>query len=498
MASKVRQNETIRGIQIRKANIKVIQYADDTTFFLDGSEGSLRAVFAELGWFAKYSGLKPNISKCNAMWIGGKTSSTEKICAGISLNWVHKLKLLGVVFSPHCENITDENVTLKKNAIEKIIGMWKSRNLSLVGRITVTKSLLLSQITHVLSSLPNLSEKVIKEINKTLYTFIWGSTRNPIRRIRLCQQIKENGLAMIDMSSYISSLKMKWIKRLVTGKHSIMWELMPHMLQKNFIWNFGIVALKRVSKQIYNPFWKGVIESWIHFSSIFHIPEDLICNENIFNSDHTKFKNITYASWERKGVRVIGDLFEGRKLLTWPKFKERYGISCNCLEYYALLHSLPREFQKDQPNGWRQQHPSISARLHFLLSNKTYTKMLVSGLMKNNRTSSDMARIERKWNTDIDEFEPLSVQIVKNSIIATRYISFQFKLVMRILTTNSFLYLIDKKENKQCTFCDNAPETLLHLFLTCTFIERFWNDIVRYLSLHNIRELANKTKIFGD
>ena len=256
--------------------------------------------------------------------------------------------------------------------------------------------------------------------------------------------------------------------------------------------------MKKVLKQVDNPFWKGVIESWIRFSSVFSIPEQLLSNENIFNSDHTKFKNITYASWERKGVRVIGDLFEDNKLLTWSKFKERYNIPCNYLEYYGLLHSLPNVLQQDQPNRWRQQHPNISARLHFLLSHTTFTQVLTSGLMVNSRSTGDIARIERKWNRDVGVFEPLSVLIVKNSISATRYISFQYKLVMRILTTNSFLRLIGKKETEHCTFCNNAPETLLHMFVTCIFVQRFWNDIARYLSMYNLRELANKTKLFGD
>ena len=498
LANKVRQNEIIRGIQIREANIKLIQYADDTTFFLDGTERSLRAVFGELGWFSKFSGLKPNVSKCNAMWIGGKALSREKICTEIPLNWVSKLKLLGVVFSPHCQNITDENVTLKKDTIARIIGMWKGRNLSLLGRITVTKSLLLSQITHVLSSLPDPSEKVVKEISKLLFTFVWGSNRNPTKRIRLSQQIQDNGLAMIDISSYIRSLKMKWIKRIVAEKHNNMCKLMPSVLQKNFIWNYGIVALKKVLKEISNPFWKGVVEAWIYFSSVFPIPEELICNENVFHSDHTKFKNLAYPSWERKGIRIIGDLYEGNKLLTWPRFKERYNLSCNYLEYNGLLHSLPKELQKDKPNGWYQHHPSISARLQFLLSNVTFTKILVRSLMKNSRSSNDIDRINRKWIRDIGDFEPLSVLIVKNSSSATRYISFQFKLVMRILTTNSFLFLIKRRENERCSFCDCSPETLLHLFVTCPFVERFWNDVGRSLSMLGLGELPNKTKIFGD
>ena len=82
---------------------------------------------------------------------------------------------------------------------------------------------------------------------------------------------------------------------------------------------------------------------------------------------YTKFKSSSYASWERQGVRVIGDLFKGKALLTCPEFKNVFNIKCNYLEYYGLLHSLPRVLQKDQPAGWYQQHPSIgiSARIHF-------------------------------------------------------------------------------------------------------------------------------------
>ena len=103
--------------------------------------------------------MKPNVSKCSVMWIGKKPYSHEKICSDIHVNWVTEIKLLGVVFSPDCQNMVDKNVTLKKDAILRTIGMWKNRNLTLVGRIIVAKSLLLSQIPHVISPLPDPSEK---------------------------------------------------------------------------------------------------------------------------------------------------------------------------------------------------------------------------------------------------------------------------------------------------------------------------------------------------
>ena len=88
-----------------------------------------------------------------------------------------------------------------------------------------------------------------------------------------------------------------------------------------------------------NPFWRDVIAAWMHFSMIFKIPDERICDENIFNSDFTRFQSSRLHSWEKKGVRTVGDLFMENELLTWQQFKEVYDISCNYLEYHGLVHN---------------------------------------------------------------------------------------------------------------------------------------------------------------
>ena len=45
--------------------------------FLDGSVNSCRALFNDLGTFAKFSGLKPNISKTQAFWVGASAQEQE-------------------------------------------------------------------------------------------------------------------------------------------------------------------------------------------------------------------------------------------------------------------------------------------------------------------------------------------------------------------------------------------------------------------------------------
>ena len=227
LANRIRQNSRIRGTPLRGVCLKVIQYADDTTFFLDGTEESFRQVFGELGWFAKFSGLMPNVSKSKVMWIGSQAMSSSKICTDIDLIWVDSIKLLGIVFEPRCLCTTNSNILLKKDSILRTIRTWQNRCLTLCGKILIVKSVMLPQLTHTLSSLPNPSDEILREISNILFTFIWGSKRNPLKRMRLCQTYADNGLSMIDIHSFIKSLKMKWIKRLFEGKNSTWSQFVP-------------------------------------------------------------------------------------------------------------------------------------------------------------------------------------------------------------------------------------------------------------------------------
>ena len=56
----IRSNKVIQGRKIRNNEYKLIQYADDTHFFLDGSDISLKQTLNVLRQFYEMSGLKLN------------------------------------------------------------------------------------------------------------------------------------------------------------------------------------------------------------------------------------------------------------------------------------------------------------------------------------------------------------------------------------------------------------------------------------------------------
>ena len=57
------QNKTIKGIKLRGGEIKITQFADDTTIFLNGTESSLQEALNIIEIFGSYSGLKMNKEK---------------------------------------------------------------------------------------------------------------------------------------------------------------------------------------------------------------------------------------------------------------------------------------------------------------------------------------------------------------------------------------------------------------------------------------------------
>ena len=83
----IRNNKNMNGIIINDKEHKLSQYADDTIFLLDGTSKSLNETLNVLSEFSRFSGLKVNFDKTNAVWIGLKKYSAATIKTKWKLAW---------------------------------------------------------------------------------------------------------------------------------------------------------------------------------------------------------------------------------------------------------------------------------------------------------------------------------------------------------------------------------------------------------------------------
>ena len=76
----IRQNKKIKGYFISEVEIKITQYADDTSLFLDGSKATFEYCVHTISEYAKYSGLNMNYEKTKVLWFGCRTAPTRYFC----------------------------------------------------------------------------------------------------------------------------------------------------------------------------------------------------------------------------------------------------------------------------------------------------------------------------------------------------------------------------------------------------------------------------------
>ena len=89
-----------------------------------------------------------NTAKTQLTWIGSKIYSTETLCPDLDLTWgCTKFTLLGIEFSVNLHSMPRLNFDKKIVKLKSDIINWNRRNLTPLGRITVFKTLIMSQLT---------------------------------------------------------------------------------------------------------------------------------------------------------------------------------------------------------------------------------------------------------------------------------------------------------------------------------------------------------------
>ena len=88
--------------------------------------------------------------------------------------------------------------------IKDILNAWQARSLSLKGKITVVKSLVIPHI-QVLASTLSVDFKTIIELDTLLFSFIWNNGKPLIAKNTLIQPLDLGCLKMISVLEVIKT-----------------------------------------------------------------------------------------------------------------------------------------------------------------------------------------------------------------------------------------------------------------------------------------------------
>jgi exonuclease III len=471
----IRENRNIKGILIKDVESKISQYADDTELMLEGDRGSFEEAVNVIQNFGKKSGLLLNTDKSSAIWLGSMKYSRTRFMPHLRMEWnPDRFKILGIWFTVNLKDIVDINFGIKFQEIKNLYKVWLKRQITPLGRVAVLKSLILSKLVHLWLLLPNPPDVIVKELQTSVFQFVWGRKNDKISRKIAVKNIEHGGIGIPDVRKFINALKVTWIRKLLTSKHKWTYIIKRTNDKINILDKLGTAIDKHVTL---NLFWRDVFKTYKELGLKLAIDrveeigaEPVFCNEKILVGGETLFNK----SWIEKGVFNIGHfLEEGGDFFNFQAFRTKYGINTNFLTYTGCVNAI-----KTYISGVGVH--VVGGQFYDYGSSKVLRQIV--SVVKGARIFYDILCQDQHQPNCCKNWENrLEVKVLWKNIFQkikqlndTRLKWLQIRIVHRILGTNTILYNMGIEKSNKCTFCNSDKESIQHLFWSCHLVQQFW------------------------
>jgi len=347
----IKTNQNIKGLNIFDNIFLYSAYADDTTFFLK-DEKSVIEIVNTFEYFSQFSGLKINKTKCEVAGIGCKKGVKVALCGMRCVDLKNDIvKILGICFSYNEKLAHEKNFVNHIIKIQNILKVWKMRNLSLEGKVTVFKSLAISKIVHLalVTTVPTSTIDLFKIIQKE---FLWDDKKPKVKHETLCNEYENGGLKNVDIFAKIVSLQCSWIKRLFDNSFH-QWKIIPLTLMDKYIGKnlkfHSNMCFDTLSLHMFPKYYKEMFIRWTKFlSSPVTLPSTVVSQCIWFNKDiQVDGKSIYYPSFARKNLDFLGQfLDENGKIISWDTLKHKYNLLENRkFQWLQIIHAIPKHWK---------------------------------------------------------------------------------------------------------------------------------------------------------
>ena len=214
----------IEGLMVVDRQIIISQLADDTTLFLK-NEDQIPLALQSINQFSRASGLQLNLNKYEIL-----TLHDCHLQSLYNIKIKEEVKYLGIIISKEKTATENMNICNNLDKCKSILDRWLQRDISIFGRVLLSKMDSLSRLIYPAFSLP-ISARMIKKINTVNFKFIWRNRCQYIRKSYMVKSYEDGGLNVIDFDIMNGVLKLKWLKSFLTNRDSF-WFIVPNMIFK--------------------------------------------------------------------------------------------------------------------------------------------------------------------------------------------------------------------------------------------------------------------------
>ena len=480
LATIIRMDEKIKGINGGGKQHKLLMYADDILWLAREPQESLPVIMEVIQRYSDMSGYKINWSKSEAMPI-------SKIChpgifKSFNFTWIPEgMTYLGVKLSGDLEDLIELNYEPLLQKMKMNLEGWSRLKLSFLGKINIIKMVVAPQFNYISMMIPlTIPPNIYKKYDNMVKEFLWDKKRPRIKMKKLHTPREEGGLALPDVKLYnlafeISKLAKHWNKI----EDEIAWVAIERELAEPFQL-LEVLSQRTSGKDPPNPIVAHSKEVWNSVHKMFKMSQYSQIYASLWNNPEIKIgkQTVYWKHWLKAGLRTIADLFKDGVFMSYREIMEIYNLEGkgNFWKYLQLRSCMT------------SMHKSVTP--HYLLD--------YLHLPKENQKASEFYRMAIKMRSDNENSLKILWQRDLGSEIDSetwskilsssgRYIResrgklVQYKILHRYYWTPCRLYRMGLIDNDCCWRCQREKGTFFHCIWECDLLQLFWRGVLKVL-----------------
>lgn len=494
MLSILIKNIDFENLMVFGKQLAISQLADDTTIFMKNTE-QIPKVLNTINFFSKASGLKLNLKKCELLPIHSSPLTTIH-----NIPVKSTVKYLGIHITKDINTLDNLNIWNTLDKCKSYLNMWSQRDISIIGRIFLTKMECLSRFIYPADSL-SLSKSAIKTINQANFNYIWNRKTHYIRKGITVKRYEEGGLKAIDIDCINGTIKINWLRSLLRDENSQSFYIPNHIFMSLGGINFLLRCdfdLKKIPIKL-SAFHQQVLLYWKMIFKHNFSPH----NTPLWNCRYVLLRNksIFYQNWLEKGIWSVMHLLHNTgNIIPFAEFCSKFNLN-DRRQYNNIIKAIPQSIIIMSSNllqsNINPNLPSLLVNGHNLnslkLPNVTIRQIFIKELYPFSTNRNSILQLFSK-----KEAENLRAKFFKYPI-APKMKEVHFKILNGIYPSAEFLRCRFGFEHNNCSFCDDEIETTEHLFYDCKFINVFWEDLHDWLfpKFVNFSNLTKENILYG-